>query len=65
MAKTVFYVVTVDTGYLDVSNITEMVLSRTELISFLRAGCKFLHVRPLERVDFSNPKFFETEANDD
>lgn len=61
--KNAFYVVTVHTVYSDSE--TQMVISRTELISFLRSGCKFLHIRPLERFDFSNPELFETEANDE
>lgn len=64
MAKTFFYVVT----YTKRSRVShedtfqdEMVLTRPELVTFLRKGCKFDSIRPLERSDFSNPNLFEQE----
>lgn len=43
----------------------QMVLSRTELISFLRKGCKFDSIRPFERPDFDNPLFFVQEDSNE
>lgn len=67
MAKVYFYTVTYTTHTRDGSETFQdsMVLTRVELISFLRKGCKFDSIRPLARPDFNNPQLFEQETTND
>lgn len=61
MAKVFFYVVVYKTPNAEFED--QIVLTRCELVSFLRKGCKFISIRPLERPDFSNLNLFEQENN--
>lgn len=67
MAKVYFYTVTYTHRLPDGLETCQdtMVLTRVELISFLRKGCKFDSIRPLTRPDFNNPQLFEQETTDD
>lgn len=67
MAKINFYTVTYTNRLRDGSETFQdsMVLTRVELISFLRKGCKFDSIRPLARPDFNNPQLFEQEITND
>lgn len=57
-AKTAFYIVTYENPNSEIDDFN--VLSRTELISFLRKGYKFISIGPLERPDFSGFDFSGT-----